>query len=444
MADSLQGDDSLAVPPTAIRYEVMGLMTAMSLLLYLDRFCLGMAVPRITAELHLSKMEMSAVIGAFFFSYGLAQVPSGWLAEWLGSRTMLAGCVLAWSLLTGITGLVSGLAAFVIVRLLMGICQAGAYPIAARINSLWVPYGQRALANGLVTMGGRAGFALAPITTAGLILMFAGDWRPAFWLYGILGIGWALYFAWRFRNTPADHPGCNPAEVDLIANSLPPESSKPQGKGVRLPWGIALRCPSLWLQCVMQVASNIAWLFFGAWMPTYLIEEYSIGLGQAGMLSSLPPLAGALGCVVGGVASDRLVRRLGIRWGRSVLGIGSKLSAACFMLLSVLADDPYTATALFVVAAFVNDLGLGATWAYFQDAGGPYVGPLLGFANMFGNLGATSSATIMAGMQRSYGWDSAIALCAGMFAISGVLWIGIDGRKPIVPEPKVEPEIVTP
>jgi MFS family permease len=412
----------------------MALVTSMSVLLYLDRFCIGMAVPRITAELHLSKFAMSTVLSAFFLSYALAQVPSGWLGELLGTRAMLAGCVFVWSLLTGLTGVVSGLAGLIVVRFLMGMSQAGAYPIAARINSLWVPYGQRALANGLVTMGGRAGFALAPILTAYLILWFADDWRPAFWLYGVLGIGWVVYFLLKFRDKPTEHPGCNAAEVDLIVNSLPPVSTSPHSKGLRLPWGIALRSLGLWMQCLSQIASNIAWIFFGTWMPTYLKEEFDVGLGTVGVLCSLPPLAGAAGCLLGGIASDRLVRTLGIRRGRSVLGMSSKLSAALFMLLSVLADDPYVVTALLVVAAFVNDLGLGATWAYFQDAGGPYVGPLLGFANMFGNLGAAASAPIVERIQNAFGWHMAIMVCAGLFAVAGICWFGIDSSKPMVPE----------
>src|SRR5207247_2299119 len=89
---SVNGNDT---PPTTVRYEVMALVTVMSVLLYLDRFCIGMAVPRITAELHLDKLEMSAVLGAFFLSYGLAQVPAGWLGERIGTRAMLAGCVFA-------------------------------------------------------------------------------------------------------------------------------------------------------------------------------------------------------------------------------------------------------------------------------------------------------------------------------------------------------------
>jgi sugar phosphate permease len=412
----------------------MALVTGMSVLLYLDRFCIGMAVPRIAAELGLSKFQISAAFSAFFLSYALAQVPTGWLGERLGTRTMLAGSVLAWSLLTGLTGLVSSLAGLIVVRFLMGLSQAGAYPIAARINSLWVPYGQRALANGLVTMGGRAGFALAPVLTAHLILWCNDDWRPAFWLYGLLGVGWVGYFAVKFRNQPTEHAGCNAAEIELIVNSRPPESSNPRGQGVRLPWRVALRSLGLWMQCLAQITSNIAWLFFGTWMPTFLIEQYHLGDRTVGALCSLPPLAGAVGCLLGGIASDRLVRTLGIRWGRSMLGIASKVAAGLFMFLSIFADEPYLATALLVMSAFVNDLGLGATWAYFQDAGGPYVGPLLGFANMFGNLGASASAPLVERVQNAFGWPTAIAVCAGLFVVAGLSWFGIDGSKPMVPE----------
>jgi len=421
--------------PSAIREEVMALTATMSLLLYLDRFCIGIAAKKITAEMELSDLQMGMVFSAFFLSYALFQVPAGWLGERLGPRLMLAGCVLTWSLFTGLMGLVSGLAALLGARLLLGISQAGAYPLAARINSLWIPYTQRALANGLVTMGGRFGAALAPFVTANLIDgLFDGDWRPAFWVYALLGIGWTAVFAWRFRNTPLEHPGCNAAERELIIKSRPQEASNPQGRGLRLPWGVALRSPSLWLQCLSQVASNISWLFLGTWLPTYLMNEYQLDLKLTGTLSSLPLLAGMFGCLLGGIASDRLVRRLGIRWGRNLLGIGSKVLAGAFMLLSVFAGDAYLATAALVVASFVNDLGLAATWAYFQDAGGPYVGPLLGFANMFGNLGAAASPLIVAGISQAFGWHTALYMCSALFVFSGVCWIGMDGRLPIVPE----------
>jgi ACS family glucarate transporter-like MFS transporter len=152
------------------------------------------------------------------------------------------------------------------------------------------------------------------------------------------------------------------------------------------------------------------------------------------LLASLPLLGGMVGCLLGGIASDRLTLRFGIRWGRGVLGIGSKFLAALLLVLSVQAGDPFLATAALVLAAFTNDLGLSATWAFFQDAGGPYVGPLLAFANMFGNIGATASPLLLAAVKQDYGWEAVLYLCSSFFVVAGVCWFFMDGRVPIVPE----------
>jgi nitrate/nitrite transporter NarK len=141
------------------------------------------------------------------------------------------------------------------------------------------------------------------------------------------------------------------------------------------------------------------------------------------------------GCLLGGWACDALTRRLGIRWGRNVLGIGSKLLAAGLMVVSVQTGDVYLATTALVVLAFVNDMGLAATWAYLQDAGGRYVGPLLAFANMFGNLGATISPLLLIWLKTEFNWDAALYVSAALFVVSGLGWIAMDGRVPIVPEP---------
>jgi sugar phosphate permease len=423
---------------TTVRYEVLTLVPLMAVLLYLDRFCVGIAADEITKEMHLSDLQMGLVFASFFLAYGLAQVPTSALGDRVGARLMLGGCVLGWSVLTALFGVVETLEALIVVRLLLGICQAAAYPVAARVLSLWVPYSRRALGNGLVTMGGRAGGALAPWLTGYLIILFGMQWRPAFWLYGGVGVLWAIYFVVRFRNSPQEQPRCNAAEIELIVGSRPAEASDPRGTGTKVPWRIALQSTGLWLQCAGQFAGNIAWVFLGTWLPTYLQRTYAIDLSLNKVLASLPLAGGMFGCLLGGIAADRLTRRLGLRWSRNVLGISSKLLAAGFMVVSVQMHDVWLATAALVLASFTNDLGLSATWAYFQDAGGPYVGPLVGFANMFGNIGATASPVILQQVAFYFGWEAALYACAALFLVAGVCWFGMDGRVPIVPEGSVK------
>jgi ACS family glucarate transporter-like MFS transporter len=418
-----------------VRHRILALTTSMAVLLYLDRVCLSLIAPALGADLCFNESQVALILSLFFLGYALAQVPAGWLGDRLGARAMLTACVLAWSLCTALTGVVAGLALLVSARLLCGIAQAGAYPIAARVNSLWTPFPRRAMASSIIALGGRAGGALAPVATAYLIGLFGG-WRPVLWYYGLLGAAWALFFWRAFRQTPAEHPSCNPAEVELIESSRPVETASPHGTARGLPWAAAGRSLSLWLQCITQFTTTIGWTFLITWLPTYLIDVYGVDIQEAGVLASFPLLAGMAGCVLGGVLTDSLTRRLGIKWGRNLLGMLSKFLAAAALLAAILAQDALLATLALAGMSFAIDMGQGATWAYFQDAGGPYVGTLLGWANMFGNLGSFVSPLLLNGLKDEYGWPHALAISAAALVVSGLCWTGMDARKPIVPSAK--------
>jgi MFS family permease len=133
------------------------------------------------------------------------------------------------------------------------------------------------------------------------------------------------------------------------------------------------------------------------------------------------------------VATDWLTRRLGLRRGRSLLGIAAKFLAAGGILASLVTRNPLLATLALAFSSFVVDTGLAATWAYFQDTGGPYVGTFLGWANMFGNFGSALSPVLLGFLAGQHGWPFALGACAALFIASGVCWFGVDARIPIVP-----------
>jgi ACS family glucarate transporter-like MFS transporter len=134
------------------------------------------------------------------------------------------------------------------------------------------------------------------------------------------------------------------------------------------------------------------------------------------------------------VGTDRFTQIFGLTWGRRLFGVLSQWLAAAGLVVSLMTGNPYIAIGGFAFAAFSNDLGLGAVWAYFQDAGGSYVATFLGFANMCGNLGAFASPLLLGFMAQKYGWSIALGTCAGFFVLSGVFWLGVDARKPIIPQ----------
>src|SRR5262245_18696570 len=159
-------------PSTHVRWWVVGLATVMAILLYLDRICVSLMERYIVEDLQLSNEQASWFLSAFFWTYALGQVPSGWLSDRFGARRMLALYILSWSLFTGLMGLAGSFLALLTWRSGCGLSQAGAYPTSANLISKWVPFSGRGQASGLVSTGGRIGGFAAPVLTAYLMVAF--------------------------------------------------------------------------------------------------------------------------------------------------------------------------------------------------------------------------------------------------------------------------------
>ena len=151
--------------PTRMRQAVVSVATLMAVLLYLDRFAIGIASEYIREDLRMTQTQMSWFLSAFFWSYALCQVPAGWLADRYGARRMLTIYILAWSAFTGFLGLAHQVWLILYLRLFCGVAQAGAYPTAGGLIRVWFPISGRGVASSIVALGGRAGGVLAPILT---------------------------------------------------------------------------------------------------------------------------------------------------------------------------------------------------------------------------------------------------------------------------------------
>ena len=165
--------------PTRVRYRVVAVTALMAVLLYLDRFCISFAEVFIQEDLGLTDTQVGWMLSAFFWTYALGQVPSGWLTDRFGPRAMLTLYVLSWSLLTGLTGAAAGFVMLLVLRFGFGLAQAGAYPTGARIIGTWMPVGARATANSIVSVGGRIGGWLALLASGPLIVWLTPVTTPA-------------------------------------------------------------------------------------------------------------------------------------------------------------------------------------------------------------------------------------------------------------------------
>jgi len=273
----------------------------------------------------------------------------------------------------------------------------------------------------------------------------ARGWRRTMIVYGVAGILVAAAFWWLFRETPAVHPWCNRAEQELIGNTAvggPKPALEP------LPLTAMVRSVSLWGNCVSQFATNVGWVFLVTWLPRYLEDVHRVPVLQRGVLSSIPIAAGMIGMLLGGPWTDVMSRRFGLKSGRRWPVVISRLLAGfgyggCALSAAGVAGPLGTwppvilAVAGLGFVAIGTDLGVAATWAFAQDVGGQHTASVLGWGNMWGNLGAAIAPFAMAsflGESPTLGdWNLLFAFCAGAFVVAACGASLMDASRPLVP-----------
>ncbi|MBV9811647.1 MAG: MFS transporter, partial [Acetobacteraceae bacterium] len=281
----------------------MLLISLMYLITYLDRVNISAAAPVISKEFGFDKITMGAIFSAFVWAYALFQVPGGWLGDRFGPRRMLTLIVGYWSVMTAATAAATGAISFMVVRFLFGIGEAGAFPVATRAMQLWYPRSERGFVQGITHSASRLGAAIAPPIVVTIVTAFG--WREVFYICGAVGIVWALWWYFSYRDLPEEHRLVNPAELAHIRGI--DETGKINApkieKSAEVPWRTLVRSPNLWaIMCAYFCYVYCLWIFL-SWLPSYLVDYRGFTLFKVGFLASLPLLAGVVGDTVGGLAT---------------------------------------------------------------------------------------------------------------------------------------------
>lgn len=410
-----------------MRYQVVGFTLALIAVAYLDRVCIATAAPTMKAALGLSDGQMGLVFSAFTFAYALFEVPSGWLADRFGARVTLTRIVLWWSAMTAMTGLAVGFVSLVVIRLLFGMGEAGAFPATARAYARWLPRAERGRFFGLAIMTGAfAGAATQPLVVAALGVM---GWRHAFALFGSVGVVWALAW-WRwFRDDPRTHPGVNAAELAAIAAG---DGSAPAAEHATVQWSLLIRSRTLLALSLMYWGAIYGWYFYLTWLPTYLLRARGFDLRQVGWLAALPLLAIGVGVFAGGWVSDHLTQRWGSRRGRRASGLVGLPLAALAVAGATLTASPIASALLLAAAAGLAALGVAPAWAVCLEIGGAHAGVVSGTMNTFGNLGGAVSPVVVGFCLERWGsWETPLLSLAAFYLLAAACWLAIDPEQRI-------------
>ncbi|MDD3180083.1 MAG: MFS transporter [Opitutaceae bacterium] len=425
--------------PTKVRYWVLFVVCLVYLITYLDRVNISVAGPLMMKEFNLNKLEWGLVLSVFSWTYATCQIPVGILSDRVGARPVLAGIVAFWSLMTALTAQAWSYVSLVVIRLMFGAGEAGAFPTATRAFSHWIPPTERGFVQGLTHGCSRLGGALAPAVVA--IIMARWGWRWAFYSFAIIGFIWAAFWYFWYRDTPAEFRakwgGINQAEIDLINSG---KSNKPK---VKLPFATLLRSRNLWfLSLSYPTYCYTIWIFM-TWLPAYLVEARGFSIIKMGIFASLPLLAGTVGDTLGGWLSDRIWRHTkNGKFSRRVVAMSGMLVAAAFMIPGALTNSSYMAVFYMACSLFGLEMAVGVYWAVCLDVGHQYAGTVSGLMNTMGNVGSAASPLVFGAILQFTGsWVYPFIVASSLLVIGAILWLKVNPEMSIAEELSLEPVV---
>ena len=268
--------------------------------------------PELMRSLSISSEAMGVITGAFFFAFGIMQIPTGMLLDRFGPRRTMSGLFVIAAAGSAVFAMAEGVYGLTLGRVLIGVgCAAGLMGMLVTI-SRWYPPERFASLSGMVYVVGGAGvlFATTPLAAAADTI----GWRGAFWAMAVITLVFAAMMFAMIRDAP---PG---QDVESAR-----ETFGEMLGGVRA----VSANRQLWHVCAIQFVNYGTILaIVGLWAGPYLNDIHGmqgVMRGNVLFVINLAMLAGVLGYGV-------LERKLGSRK-RAIAG-GSVASAAILLILA--------------------------------------------------------------------------------------------------------------
>ena len=312
---------------------------------YVDRTNLGFAAIGMARDLGFSDRVFGLGAGIFFASYMALQIPGALLVERWSARRVISGCMIAWGMLTVLTGLVQTPWHLYAARLVLGAAEASFFPGVIVYLSHWFQTRDRAKATSNFMAAIPISFVIgSPI--AGWIIshhwLGVSGWR---WLFLAEGIPAILLGAVTFlylTDRPAEANWLKPEARAWVQESLRLER---ESRSKPMPARAALRSlPVLVLAAAYFLNNPVSYVFM-FWFPTMLKRMAGVSDLSLGLLGAVPFAACFVAMQVNGWHSDRQRER---RWHATVplliavcgwigLALGPQSLATAMVLFTVVA-----------------------------------------------------------------------------------------------------------
>jgi MFS family permease len=369
---------------------------------YIDRSNLSIAAPLVEKEMHISAAQLGTLLSAFFWTYSLSQILSGWLVDRFDVKGIFALGFFLWSVSTAVTGIAHGFAALLVMRVVLGIGESVSFPSYGKIVGTYFTEERRGFANSIVITGLAVGPAIG-LLIGGAIVGHYG-WRPFFIVVGLAGLLWLIpWWAWMPRRQSG-------------------------GTHVPSPWTSivsVLRKRAAWAMSFCHFAYAYPLYFLLTWLPYYLTRARGLTVTQMSRAGALVFLVFAVASAGFGKLSDRWITTgTSPSLVRKGFGAVGTVGTGLFLIFAVQATAGSCLWMLCFSGVFLG-LGCSSLYAAAQTiAGAEMVGRWMGVQQCLGNLaGAVAPAVAGFLLGRTGGFYWPFAVAAAVSCLGGLSWI---------------------
>ncbi|MCX7826669.1 MAG: MFS transporter, partial [Verrucomicrobiae bacterium] len=250
-----------------------------------------------------------------------------------------------------------------------------------------------------------------------------------FVFFGSIGFLWAaVWYAW-FRDDPSEHPAVNASELDRIVSERRADGAHTTGWDY---WRRLLANRNMLALCVMYFPNSFSFYFCITWLPTYLQEKGAFEPTMLGFLAGLPLLLSVASDLFGGVTTDWVATRFGLRIGRCGVGAAAYLVAGVGLIIAAASASAALSAVMIALATAASMFTLGAAWSTSIEIGRNHAGVVSAAMNTSGQIGSLLCPLIVGySVEWFANWNLPLYLMGALFLIGVICWGLLDPRRPV-------------
>ena len=318
------------------RWLVLSLLFFATTINYLDRQIIGLLKPVLEEEFDWSETDFAHIVMGFTAAYAIGLLAFGRLVDKVGTKWGYSISVAVWSIFGMLHAVVRSVLGFAIVRIGLGVGEAGNFPAAVKAVAEWFPKRERALATGIFNAGTSIGVVTALFITPWILSKYG--WQEVFWITGAIGFIWLGLWAWLYK--------------------LPQKTEEAASAEQPVKWIRLFSLPQTWAFITGKLLIDPIYWFLLFWLPSYFSSTFHLDLKKPSLELMIIYAATTVGSIGGGYLSSRLIKK-----GWPVLK-ARKTALLLFAILELSVITVQFATNVWVAVALISfAVALHQAWA---------------------------------------------------------------------------------